>query len=354
VVSAKERAVKKVFIGDIKEKEKVEEIFLVTKKELGKSRAGKAYLNLRLMDKTGTVEGRVWDNVESLAGRFEKNDFVKIRGYAVSYQSIIQINVGDIKRVDESSVDIANFLPASKRSPDEMFAELEGIIGGMHDRHLQNLLHLIFEDDDVKRRFRIAPAAKTMHHAYLSGLMEHVLSLCGLAERVVGNYKDINRDLVITGVILHDIGKIYELSYERSFDYTDEGRLVGHITIGIGMVDRAIGKIADFPRELATLLKHMLLSHHGYLEYGSPKRPKCVEAVVLYYCDDLDSKIESMQSFIAKEGDNGLSWTGYHRLYERYIYKGPGSGAVPLSQGVEGGDEPREGGEGELNLFRNH
>jgi 3'-5' exoribonuclease len=352
MVFAKEMIVKKVFISDVKEKDKVEDIFLVTKKETGKSKAGKAYLNLRLMDRTGTVEGRVWDNVESLSGRFEKNDFVKIRGYAVSYQSIIQMNVGDIKRVDDSSLDIADFLPAAQRDRDEMFAELEEIIGEMGDRHLRSLLQLIFEDEDVKRRFKIAPAAKTMHHAYLSGLLEHVLSLCGLADRVTGHYRDINRDLVITGAILHDIGKIYELSYERSFDYTDEGRLVGHITIGIGMVERVIEKIDDFPKELSTLIKHMLLSHHGYLEYGSPKRPKCVEAVILYYCDDLDSKIQSMQAYIEKEGDTGSNWTSYHRLYERYIYKGPGSGAIPVSQGGEGEDEPLEGGKGELNLFK--
>ena len=339
---------KKIFLENLREKTKVEDVFLVTKKETGKSKAGKEYLNLRLMDKTGQVEGRVWDDVASLSGRFEKNDFVAIRGYAVSYQSNIQINVGDIKKVDEADVDIADFLPASKRDRDEMFSELESIINGMSDPHLKGLLLRIFDDEEVRNRFKTAPAAKGMHHTYLGGLLEHVLSLCGLADRVIGNYRDINRDLVMTGAILHDIGKIYELSYERSFDYTDEGRLVGHITIGINMIDRVIDKIDDFPKELSMLIKHLLLSHHGYLEYGSPKRPKAVESVILYYCDDLDSKIEAMQAFIAQE-DSESNWTRYHRLYERYIYKGPGSGAMPLPEEKE--EKSPEGSTEELNLF---
>ncbi|MFQ5585999.1 MAG: 3'-5' exoribonuclease YhaM family protein [Thermodesulfobacteriota bacterium] len=344
---------KKTFIDGIREKDKVEDIFLVTKKEMGRSKAGKGYLNLKLMDRTGTVEGRVWDDVDSLSGRFAKDDFVRIRGYAVSYQSTIQMNIGDIKRVDATDIDIADFLPAAARNPDEMFAELEGIIEGMEDRHLRSLLKHIFEDEDVKRRFRTAPAAKSMHHTYIGGLLEHVLSLCGLADRVAGHYRDINRDLVITGAILHDIGKIYELSYERSFDYTDEGRLVGHITIGIGMIERAIEKMPDFPKELSMLIKHMLLSHHGYLEFGSPKRPKTVEAVILYYCDDLDSKIQSMQAYIEKERDTDSNWTSYHRLYERYIYKGAGTGVPSVPQEREGeGEAPPAGSEGELNLFK--
>ncbi|MEE8185556.1 MAG: HD domain-containing protein [Thermodesulfobacteriota bacterium] len=355
---------KRMYIDGIREKDKVEDTFLVTKKESGMSKSGKAYLNLKLMDRTGDIDARVWDNVDVLSGRFNKNDFVKIKGFGVSYQSNIQVNVVDLEMIPQADIDLSDFLPASERDPDRMLEELDAIIDGLKNHHLKGLLKSIFTDREVRRLFKTAPAAKKMHHSYIGGLLEHVLSLCGLVKMAAGHYRNINADLIIAGAILHDIGKIYELSYDKAFDYTDEGRLLGHITIGVEVIEKEIAKIPDFPKRVSILLKHMLLSHHGYLEFGSPKRPKTVEAVILYYCDDLDSKVQSLQALIEKERDTDSNWTSYHRLYERYIYKGDQAERkdIPKDSGkdteIKGDkekdkDKDKEKGKGkELNLFK--
>ncbi len=314
---------KKSFIKDIREKDQIQDTFLVSKKDAGMSRTGKPYLNLRLMDSTGEIEARVWDDADALSKAFDKDDIVLVKGYAVAYQGGIQLNVNGASRVPDGTVSVRDYLPSSKREPEEMFGELEGIISGMKNAHLKGLLKAIFDDPDVRTRFMTAPAAKGMHHPYLGGLIEHVLSICGLADRVAGHYgPSVDRDLLITGAVLHDIGKIYELSYRRAFDYTDEGRLVGHITIGVELVGDRIKRLKGFPKELAVLIKHMLLSHHGHLEYGSPKRPKTIEAIVLYYLDDLDAKVAAMKSLTGDERDAGPNWTPYQRLFERPMFRG--------------------------------
>ncbi|HAG51125.1 MAG TPA: HD family phosphohydrolase [Deltaproteobacteria bacterium] len=313
---------KKTFIKDIKEKDKVEDIFLATRKETGMSKSGKAYLNIKLMDKTGELEARIWDEADELSKNFERNDFVKIRGYAVVYQGGVQLNISDIAKIGNDAIAITDFLPTSSREPDEMMEKLESIIAGIKNNHIRKLLTAFLEDREIKNLLKLAPAAKSMHHPYLGGLLEHVLSLCKLIHNVTEHYQNIDKDLLLAGAILHDIGKLYELKFERAFDYSDEGRLLGHITIGISMIDKKLEAIPEFPEETAILLKHMLLSHHGYLEFGSPKRPKTVEAVILYYLDDMDSKIQSMQALIEKEKEVDSKWTSYHKLYDRYIYKG--------------------------------
>lgn len=316
---------KKTHIRDIKEKDQVAGAFLVTKKETGISKSGKPYLNLRIMDSTGELEARVWDGAEALGKGFDKNDVAAIKGFAVAYQGGIQVNVSSINALKEGEYSIRDFLPSSKRAPGDMMLELDGIISGMKDKHLRALLTAIFSDPGVRGLFSTAPAAKSMHHPYLGGLLEHVLSICGLAEKVAAHYKNgINKDLLTAGAILHDIGKIYELSYMRSFEYTDVGRLIGHITIGVELIDDRIRGIEGFPRELATLLKHMILSHHGLLEYGSPKRPKTIEAIILYYLDDMDAKVNAVQTLMEAEAsrENSSGWSAYQRIFERYIYTG--------------------------------
>ena len=341
---------KRVFLKDIKDRDRIEEIFLVTKKDMPISRSGKPYLNLKLMDKTGEMEGRVWDNAERLSGNFKKNDFILIKGSAVLYQGVVQLNISSIKKYPDEEVDLENFLPTAARNGDEMLDDLTAIINNMENRYLRELLMLFVNDEEIRSLWKKAPAAKGMHHVYLGGLLEHALSLSKLALDVVKHYnsaeatlleeeastddlshpsRGINEDLLVSGAILHDIGKIYELSYDKSFDYTDEGRLLGHITIGIEMIGKKVSQVPDFPRELATLLKHLILSHHGHLAFGSPKRPKTVEAVMLHYLDDMDSKIQSIQSLIKKDNSDS-NWTGYHRLYERCIYKGPSTGIQPV------------------------
>ncbi len=313
---------KKVFIKDVKEKDRVEGVFLVSKKESALSKNGKPYLVLNIMDRTGSLEGRVWENAEELSRLFSKNDFVFVTGWAVSYRGGIQINISTIEKYPETDIALHDFLPSSPRDIEEMMDELKGIVAGMENQYLKRLLNLFIEDKEISNLWRQAPAAKGMHHAYLGGLLEHTVSISKLAMSVVKHYDGIDADILLTGTILHDIGKIYELSYSRAFDYSDQGRLLGHISIGAGMVDDKIKKIPGFPEGLKAVVKHMILSHHGHLEFGSPTTPKTVEAIMLYFLDDMDSKVQSVQNLIRNEEANGSNWTSYHRLYERHIYKG--------------------------------
>ncbi|OGP32511.1 MAG: hypothetical protein A2073_03300 [Deltaproteobacteria bacterium GWC2_42_11] len=314
---------KKIFIKDIKEKDKVEDIFIVSKKEQGMSKSGKPYLNLKLMDSTGEIEARVWEDADNLSKLFEKDNLIFVKAYAVLYQGGVQLNVSHIEKKELGDSDIALFLPSSQNDISKMFEELKEIINSeIKGINLKKLLHLFTSDPEIVKLLKLAPAAKSMHHTYIGGLIEHTLSLVKLAMDAAKHYPNINRDILLAGAILHDIGKIYELSFQRTFDYTDEGRLLGHITIGVEMVDKKIREISNFPKETAMLLKHIILSHHGYLEFGSPKRPKTLEAIMLYYLDDMDSKIQSMSAHIEKERDTDSKWTSFHKLYERYIYKG--------------------------------
>ncbi len=312
---------KKVFIKDLKEKEKVRAEFIVTKKEVAVSKVGKPYLNLKLMDKSGECEGRAWDRAEDIAAQFSKDDVVLVSGHCVEYQGRIQINVSSVKTLQEDAYDISDFLPSAVRPFDEMMTELDAVVASVKDKDISALLVSIINDKEIREKYKKAPAAKGMHHPYLGGLLEHVLSLCKLGDFVCTHYDGVNKDLVTAGLILHDIGKIIELSFDRSIEYTDEGRLLGHITIGVELIESKIRELPDFPRELAVLLKHIILSHHGILEYGSPKRPKTVEAFIVSFLDDMDAKVNSVQAAIDDEA--GIeNWTPFQRLLSRYIYKG--------------------------------
>ncbi len=318
-----EGMMKRILIKDIKERDQVAGLYLVARKDMGLSKTGKAYVNLRLMDSTGSVEGRIWDNAEELARGFLKDDVVSIKGYAVAYQGGIQLNVHSVSVAPAGSYSAREFLPASTRAPEEMMAELDARVASVKNPHIRALLEAIFTDAEVRARFQTAPAAKVMHHPYLGGLLEHVLSICGLSRKVCSHYgKGVDVDLLIAGAMLHDIGKIYELSYSKSFDYTDEGRLLGHITLGIALIDDKVKGIEKFDPELLMLIKHMILSHHGHLEFGSPKRPKTMEALILYYLDDLDAKVNAIESLKRDGAGAENRWTGYQRIFERYMYLG--------------------------------
>lgn len=355
---------KKAFIKDLKEKDHVESSFLVTKKESGVSKAGKAYLALRLMDSTGELEARVWDDAEEASKLFSKDDVAEVRGYAVAYQGGLQINVSSIWAAKEGEYSMRDFLPSSRRPPEEMLAELDCVVSAVKDRHIRALLQSIFSDDEMRWRFMTAPAAKAMHHPYLGGLIEHVLSICGLVEKVAAHYGEaVNKDLLTAGAILHDIGKTTELSYARSFDYTDEGRLIGHITIGVEIIERHARGIDGFPQELSMFLKHMVLSHHGQLEFGSPKRPKTLEALILSFLDDMDAKVNSVLALREDARESAPGWSPFQRIFERYIYKGTyrgedGGSAVEDDIGAQakkpgkGGDEPPGAKPGNMSLFK--
>jgi 3'-5' exoribonuclease len=261
----------------------------------------------------------MWDNAADVMETFERDDFVRVRGLLQIYQNRRQVTLHKLQRIPECDIDVADYFPASERSPAEMFSELKGIIASIENSHLRALLTDIFSDERVAERFQTAPAAKSVHHAYLGGLIEHVLSICELCRRIAPLYKNIDLDLLLAGAILHDVGKIDELIYDRSFGYSTEGQLLGHIVIGLRMIDESTRRVPDFPPKLRTLLDHMLLSHHGALEYGSPKVPLFPEAMLLHLLDNLDSKMEAMRSAIHRDRLLDSCWSGYTPSLERAV-----------------------------------
>lgn len=325
---------KEFFAAQIKERDQVNGQFLVREKNTAMAKNGKPYMTLKLMDRTGEVEGRVWDRVEELSALFDKDDFVRVAGKASVYLGKMQLVVQRLEKISEEDVDLADYLPVSERPVEEMLAELRQMTASLEAPHYRELMEAFLADDEFLRKFIQAPAAKTIHHVYLGGLLEHSLAVAQLADDIGRRYPGVQRDLLLTGALLHDIGKVAELCYERSFGYTDTGKLLGHIVLGVEMVEAKLRQLENFPTQAGLLLKHLLLSHHGQYEYGSPKRPKTLEAVILNYLDDLDSKINGVQTHLQKEPDNDAAWSGYHRIYDRYFFKETGEqpiGAVEPS-----------------------
>jgi len=310
----------KTFIADIKENDNIDSSFLVKEKSSSLTKTGNVYLKLRLVDRSGEMEGRIWTSVETFAESFEKDDFVRLKGKAVSFQEHLQLNITHIERTEEESIHLSDFFPMAERDIDEMLQSLIEISHQVKNQYLNQLLHLFWEDGPFLERFKMAPASKWLHHPYLGGLLEHTLSLAQLVLKNVSHYSGLNVDLLLTASILHDLGKIDELSYQRSFDYSDEGRLLGHIILGIDRVENKIQQIEGFPKDLSTLLKHLLLSHHGQYSWGSPKRPMTLEAVMLHYLDDMDAKINGIGEFLRREVPEGSRWSAYHRIFEQYFY----------------------------------
>lgn len=310
---------KSLYAADIRDNQLVDSLFLVSTKNHGVTKNGNGYLVLKLLDRTGEIEARVWDRADDLARGFDKNDFVRVRGQATLYQGKMQIRVQDVLRVDEKTVAAEDFLPKSAHDPEAMLAELQTLLRRIKNPHLLALAEACFADAELMSLLRQAPGAKTIHHPYLSGLLEHTLSLLKLILKVVENYQNVDADLLLIGGFLHDIGKVYEFSFDRSVEYTDAGQLLGHLVMEVEMVNEKIASIPDFPKELAMLVKHLLVSHHGEYEFGSPKLPQTVEAVILHALDDLDGKIQAIQNMPEKEA--GSKWTAFHRAYGRSFFR---------------------------------
>jgi 3'-5' exoribonuclease len=286
------------------------------------STKGSEYLELKLSDASGDLKGFLWD-VRAIEGDMESitaDAFLKVKGSISSYNGRTQMKLDKIRFAPDSEVgDFSRFFPVSSRPVPEMLAEMDGIIASVKDPWIRQLLAALFIDNAALRQaFSKAPAAKGMHHVYLGGLLEHTLSILAMAERACGHYAAMNRDLVLAGVFLHDVGKTAELSYQRSFGYTDEGKLIGHISMECECINREAAKINNFPEELRIQLLHIVLSHHGKLEFGSPVLPKTPEALLVHYLDDLDGKLEAMFRGIREAGEN--HWTPYSRAMERMIY----------------------------------
>jgi 3'-5' exoribonuclease len=295
--------------------------FLVQAKEIRQKKTGEPYLSLVLGDRSGDLDSKMWDNVAEVMDTFDRDDFVRVRGVLQIYNNRPQFTIHKLQRVEDSTVDLADFFPASARDPQEMFAELRGIVCSISNPHLRALLELVLSDADIARRVVKAPAAKFIHHAYLGGLIEHVLSMCGLCRAMTAHYKSIDGDLLLTGAILHDIGKIYELNYDRSFGYSSDGQLLGHIFLAGRIVDEKIAQLPDFPPKLRTLVQHLILSHHGSLAFGSPKLPMFPEAMLLHYLDDLDAKMECMRVLVEQDRQVEGHFTTYSSSLERAILK---------------------------------
>ena len=307
------------FVADFEPNENITSHFLVQSKEIRLRKTGEPYLALILSDRTGQLEAKKWDDIEDVADTFDRDDFVKVNGLIQNYRDRPQMTIHRLRRAEESEVELADYLPHTTRDIEEMFAELRAAVDEIGNPHLKKLLQSFLDDPEVASRLKRAPAAKTLHHAFIGGLLEHILSLLNLARLTAQNYAHIDLDLVKTGVVLHDIGKIHELTYGRSFGYSSEGQLLGHITIGLRMLDQKFALLPDFPPRLRLLVEHLILSHHGQYEFGSPKLPMFAEAILLHYLDDLDSKLENIRATVAADRLSGEEWTRYIPSLERTL-----------------------------------
>ncbi len=312
---------KNQFINEIKAGNFVDDIFVLSEKTMSQKRDGNNFLNVTLTDKTGALKGVIWDNVEQISANSTSGDFVRIQGNVNEYRGAFQLVIKNMEKCSADMIDPLDFLPVTHRDIDSMFERLQMITSSIGTPYLKKLVQAFLNDKEFVRNFKAAPAAKKMHHAYIGGLLEHTLSMVSLSDKVASHYSGIDRDLLLTGAILHDIGKIREFEYQFKIDYSDEGRLLSHIVVGLEMIDEKLSEIEDFPKDKMLLLKHMIVSHHGSREFGSPEPPKTIEAVVLNYIDEIDSKVKGIRDFIDSEDPNE-TWTSFHRVLGRHFYKG--------------------------------
>jgi 3'-5' exoribonuclease len=305
---------KPAFVSDLQADQAITTFFLVCEKEIRATREGKPYLRLELGDRTGTIEARMWEGFE--ADAFARDDFVKVQARVENYRNKLQLAVDKIRRAEDREVDPADYFPHTAEDVEQLYAKLLESVATVANPWLRRLLEDAVRDPEIVPRLKRAPAAKMMHHAYLGGLLEHVVSLCGLCRVVAAYYPETDADLLLTGAVLHDLGKLEELSYERSLGYTDEGQLLGHILIEYEQITKKMDAIERFPGDLKTLVQHMLISHHGQYAFGSPKLPMFREALMLHYLDDLDSKMGAVRAALALPTGEG-NWTAYSAALER-------------------------------------
>lgn len=313
---------KDLFVADLQANQSITTTFLVKSKEVKAKKTGEPYLSLTLGDKSGELDAKMWDNVEGVDTTFDRDDFVKVKGLVQVYRNHRQLTIHKLRRCVDNEIDFADYFPKTTKDVEVMFEELLGIIDSIENTSLRELLMSLLLDEELAAKFKQAPAAKTLHHAWLGGLLEHTLSLCKLCKLVVQNYEDIDRDLLLTGAVLHDIGKTRELNYVRSFNYSTEGQLLGHMILELDMVNEKIAQMESFPRELKLLLQHLIISHHGEYEFGSPKMPMFPEALILHCLDNLDSKLEAMKFIIRTDPNIDGEWTGHNTMFGRPLFKG--------------------------------
>ena len=324
---------KKGFIDSLKEGQQVDELFLVKSVRLAETRAGKPYLSLVFADRSGEIGGPAWDNAEALEKICTPGRVVRVCGAVQTYRDQLQLKVDHLEAVAQQDLSMSDYLAASSRPPAAMESELAQLLGAIADPFLRRLLHKIFHDTEVGERFQHAPAAKGIHHAYRGGLLEHSLSMAKVATLLADHYRAVNKDLVVAGALLHDIGKTVELHSEVGvIDYTDIGRLKGHVVIGSEFIAGVAEEIEDFPTDVLTHLQHLVLSHHGKQEFGSPIVPMTAEAILLSFIDDMDAKMSLVDQLSNKLKSDGPAWSDYQRSLERYILLRPAASNKETSE----------------------
>jgi 3'-5' exoribonuclease len=335
-------------ISDLKPNQAVEMLLLVRRKNLARSRNGRDYLNLKLGDRSGEITAFLWDGAEAADAAVSEGDCVLVRGRTQIFNNALQLTVNALEPWT-GEVDPRRFLPHTEQHIPTMERDLHQLIADLQDPWLRRLVEAFFlRDPEFARKFALAPAAKAMHHAWLGGLLEHTLGVARLAEKVCGLYPGINADLVMAGALLHDIGKIDELVYQRDLDYSTPGRLLGHVMLGVTMVREKAAQIKGFPPQTLMLLEHLILSHHGEYAYGSPKRPKTREAILLNFIDDLDAKLVAVGTFMARSRREDTEWSDYHRLFERNFYLGSDAAPDPGPEDPESAGPEDSSGPGLL------
>ena len=310
------------YVIDLKEGDKLQQVFFCKQKNTPVDRNGNTYLTLVLADRTGSVEALLWDEAEKQSRRFSQSDLIQVVGRAVQFQGRMQLHLTEIHQAEDCPLPLSEFLSSPARSADEAFQELVTLLQSVKDPALCSLAEIMLADEVLMESLRGAPAARSIHHAYPGGLLEHTLSVMQLADTICGHYGPmLNRDFCLIGAFLHDLGKVREMSVTDGIHYTDEGRLLGHVALGLQLLDQKLEDAKEISAEAAMHLRHMLLSHHGKLEHGSPKRPKTMEAFVVHRADELDSALASIKEILDQPGTDG--WTAYQPLFDRYLFKGP-------------------------------
>lgn len=311
-------------IKNLNDKDPVQDrIFLVKDKILGVGKTGKTFLTVLIGDQSGQLDGRIWDNIEEVSSRFEIGDLIKIKGVIQIYNQRKQLILHRLEKVEDATVNKDDYKIKERHlDTHALYAELYQMAQDIEILPLKQLMLDCLQDEEIKSRLLKAPAAKTIHHAHRGGLIEHIVSICKVMQFMALHYNYLNKDLLIFGAVFHDLGKIWELEQteQQQIYYTNQGQMLGHMLLACELVEKKSQKILGFPEDLRTVLKHIILTHHGKLEYGSPKVPMFPEALVVAMIDDMDSKMDTMMSFISQERQSGESWSRYNEKFERYFF----------------------------------
>ena len=312
-----------ISIRELCEGDNFNQVFRLASCQLLTTRAGKPYLNVLFGDASGEIEGKIWDNADIIKEQLDACSYVRVIGAVSSYKGKLQVTVDQLKALSDDDIDPSQFLPSSKNDPDKTLAELRKLcMDNIGDPHLRKLMELFFSDEKLMKKFKLSPAAKGLHHTYINGLLEHTLSVTKICLFPCGHYSEINKDILLPAAVPHDIGKTDELTSAPNFDYTTEGRLIGHVVIGLRIFESLADQVDGFRDDLRMLISHMLLSHMGQHEYKSPVVPMFTEAMILHAADDLDAKAELTRQHIDNDTSSESDFTTYHRLLERFFYKG--------------------------------